>query len=339
MLSAIGGAAVLGPDAGKILVPLAKALGTRAGRAVPSRYESWKQRRALKKILGVGSESSFYYRLPSTKHPLLQLDNPHPDDTAAFAAIAGPLLTHARRHGWLEEVDQLDVDLAQNLVTIGSPEVEPIVQLAFDYRRPSNGPGLKHHGETIDLAYRWHEDPSDVQAICGRFLAGHGRVDRPNWPIIQSLPDGTERRLIPRVDSRTGLLDSDLLLITSMPNFLTRTALESGHRLINVAGVHGVGTAAIELVLKSPKILNAAAEAIAPLDRTSAFQILVEIAEIEHRETTGSRAKKVRLLDVWTEDKISFDGWLSASVCVAERFADWALESEHRNQPGDHERR
>ncbi|BAK37963.1 hypothetical protein MLP_49490 [Microlunatus phosphovorus NM-1] len=65
----------------------------------------------------------------------------------------------------------------------------------------------------------------------------------------------------------------------------------------------------------------------------------MEIAEIEHRETTGSRAKKVRLLDVWTEDKISFDGWLSASVCVAERFADWALESEHRNQPGDHERR
>ena len=341
MSAIIGSAAVVGPEAGKILAPVAKAVGKSIAKAAPGRFRAWRQRVALRKVLGIAADDCFHYRLPSIDHPLLQLDSPHPDDLAAFSAVAGPSLIHAHRNGWLEEVDQLRLDLTQNLVTIGSPEVEPFIRLAFDYRRNLRGAGLRYVGETVKFPYRWYEDPTEIVAKCARYVPDHGLVTRPNWPLIWTDPRAAaERRLIPQVNARTGMLESDYLLITSMPNFLTPEALDSGRRFVNIAGVHGIATAAISLVLRKRKLLAEISESILPLDRTSAFQILVEVSKIEHDAGTGrSRAQAIRLLDIWTESGISFDQWATATVVVAERFSDWVLESELRNHPDPHERR
>jgi hypothetical protein len=69
-------------------------------------------------------------------------------------------------------------------------------------------------------------------------------------------------------------------------------ALEGGRRVINIAGVHGVGTAAVRLVLKNRKILSVLSEQLLHLDRTNAFQVLIEIERIEHDPTKGSYAKE-----------------------------------------------
>jgi hypothetical protein len=49
--------------------------------------------------------------------------------------------------------------------------------------------------------------------------------------------------------------------------------------------------------------------------------------------------RKVRLVDVWTEDHLGFSDWADSSILVAERYTDWVIENEYRNRPESYEQR
>jgi hypothetical protein len=86
-----------------------------------------------------------------------------------------------------------------------------------------------------------------------------------------------------------------------VPNFLTTTGLQTGRSLISIAGTHGTGTRAIEVLLRDKQSLKQISEAIP--QRTQAFQILIEVSKVTHSEVAGSVAHRVHILDMQCFDR------------------------------------
>jgi NAD+ diphosphatase len=200
-----------------------------------------------RRLLGVVEPELFSYRV-AMHHPLYVRGEPHPDDLAAFTAVAGHALATTAAPDRLVPVDELRVDLEAGLVLIGSPEAEAVTRLAFGYRSNAAAGGMTYQDPSTKLPYRWEEDASRVAAQCGRYVIGRGLVRRPNWPIIDQTGP-VERPVFPVV-ANNGLLYTDLLLVTRIPNFLTRAGCESGRSIVSIAGTHGVATRAVGLLVK-----------------------------------------------------------------------------------------
>ena len=138
-----------------------------------------------KELLGIDQSSLFSYRV-AMDHPLQQQGTPHVDDLSAFADIASPSIAHAWARGWTEYVEDIEADLNQGMVLIGSPEAEALTRLVFGYRKLPEHLGVEYVGDVVDLPYRWQEDTRITSAQCQRFVRGKGLVPRPNWPIIDN---------------------------------------------------------------------------------------------------------------------------------------------------------
>ncbi len=273
-----------------------------------------------KELLGVDQSMHFNYRV-SMDHPLLQHGTPHADDLSAFAAIAGPSLTHAFTEGWTEYPEDIEANLNEGMVLIGSPEAEALTRLVFGYRKLPETRRVEDLGDVLDLPFRWLEDVHLVSARCRRYVPGKGLVTRPNWPIIDNTGQ-RPKKLFPSV-SNEGLLESDFLVITRVPNFLTSQAQESGRSIVSIAGTHGVGTRSVGLLLRNQKVLQAVAERIPA--GTEAFQILVEAKSIVHDPVRGSKARSVLVRAVHPINR-SDDVWARARQGLHRRYTDWASD-------------
>jgi hypothetical protein len=291
-----------------------------------------REREDALRLLHVDYLQQYDFVIPHT-HPLLELSGPHPDDLAAFRAIADPALAYCAENNLLEIVEAMDTQLERNLVLIGSPEAEPLTRLAFGYKRIKDEPGFEYAGNTIDLPFRWHEDPRDIHGTCRRWVAGHGWTTRPNWPLISGSAMA-ESRLIPKVDNE-GVLATDWLLVTVTPNFFTRKALDEGKVIISVAGTHGTGTRAFKLLLRDARAIKQIAEVVD--HKTRAFQVVAEASDISHG-ATGTEARRIQVHHV-VELPDREEVWNTARVSVASRFSDWTTEEVARNIPYPHERR
>lgn len=277
--------------------------------------------------LGYDDSDSFDYRLPSS-HPRMEAGF-HPDDLAALTAVAGPIFAWHRSRGLLEVQATLSRSLDAGLIIFGSPEVEPLLRLMLGYRPLSRGAGFEYVGSSVELPFRWCEDPSEVAAESRRYVKGeHGDAVlsvRPNWPIAESGALG-ERRIYPQLD-RKGFLRTDLLVVTSIPNFLTLQGLHGGHNVISFAGAHGIATRATELLMKDRRVLREISSRVA--DRDTPFQALLEVPDITHDSRRGSRAEAVKVRHVEMIRRPS-RYWEAAHRDVVERFTDWQAEGEMR---------
>ncbi len=249
----------------------------------------------MRRLLGV-EDRNVDYRA-GVLHPLSEVPGTiGPDDSSALVTLAGPAYRSARDRGRLEIVDSIDVRLDQGQVLIGSPETEAVTRLAYGYRRRADGAGMIQDAlPPIRLPYRWEEDATQVTAQSCRYVPGRGLRTRPNWPVIDSTRGG-KRLLFPEVD-RDNLLTSDFLLITRTPNFLTSTAYQSSRSLISIAGSHGPGTRAIDVLLRDKRALALLRRTL-PKRHLASFQILVRADRIDHDFRFGSRARAVEVCDV-----------------------------------------
>jgi hypothetical protein len=180
-------------------------LGT-LGRWFAVRRQKSKLAREARELLGISNSQLYSYRV-ALHHPLIKRGSPHPDDLAAFAAVAESEVAEARGKGSLRLLDDVPVALADGLVLIGSPEAEAITSLAFGYQRKTDGSGMRYLGATVDLPYRWEEDQNLVKATCSRIVPGRGRTERPNWPIIDQT--GTSARALYPTVGNDGLIYTD----------------------------------------------------------------------------------------------------------------------------------
>ena len=264
--------------------------------------------------LGLERESTLSYRV-ACSHPLFAVGLPHPDDLAAFASVVGSDLPSWSELVPLPEDTIIEDTFADNYVLIGSPEAEAFTQLLFGYE-PIAG-GSKYVEGIIRLPFRWEEDPQQVHTKYKRFVEGNPRItSRPNWPIIDQRSD-QRKSIFPQL-GKDGFLQSDLLLITKIPNYTSKLALQSGRFIVSVAGTHGVGTRAIGLVLNNRKLM---AELHSLTHTWESFQLLLRVSEITHSAATGSSARRVELLQ-------------AAEVVLSDaalRDARWAL---WRREPG-----
>ncbi|MGW5011595.1 hypothetical protein ACWEOR_05695 [Micromonospora chalcea] len=291
------------------------------GSWIKERRNALRLAREAKQLLGLGQPDLYSYRV-AMHHPLYKRGDPHPDDLAAFITMAGHDIAEAEEAGTLALLDKVEVALSEGLVLIGSPEAEAVTRLAFGYERRKDALGMRYRGCTLELPYRWEEDRTTVKAEYERFVPGMGRARRPNWPIIDQ-SRGSPRPIFPVV-ANTGLLHTDFLLITKVPNFLTSVGYECGRSIVSVAGTHGTGTRSIELMLRDRTLLGQIRAGIP--DDAQAFQVLLEATDIQHDAERGSRAKRLRLRDVQVFERPE-STWRAAMREVNSRRAGWLADS------------
>ena len=275
---------------------------------------------AFREALGVAQADIYNYRL-ATNHPLYPAGTPHPDDLEAFSTILG---TDAKCWDqavrWAADSENTG-QLNEGFVLIGSPEAEAITRLAFGYESRGVGRGMRHIGVGIRFPFRWEEDDSLVKASYKKYVPERGLVERRNWPILDQRGDST-RSIFPRLDNK-GMLTSDLLLISKLPNFLTVDSLQSGRSIVSIAGTHGVGTRAIELLLRNKSLMAQIEREIGRLQQH--FQILLEVTDIKHNPKKGSRARRIEVRAVAPID-LPDRSWSSARREAANRMPEWSLE-------------
>lgn len=281
-----------------------------------SRRAGSQEVRAAKRLLGIDDRDQFAYRAAGL-HPLFDRGRPHPDDRAALAAVAGDQFWRGTKQLDVITVDDLAVSLSHGMVLVGSPEAEGVARLAFGYRQRPDGQGMRHESPPIDLPFRWEEDLTKVTARCERMVDGRGLVTRPNWPIVDQRPSAA-RMIYPRVRNN-GLLDTDLLLITKVPNYLTRDGIQHGRSLVTFAGTHGTGTRAIEILLRDRSALREIAKGLGP--HPGAFQVLAEAGDLTHG-STRSKAKRISLLAVERIDRDD-QAWDTARRIVERDYGGW----------------
>lgn len=276
---------------------------------------------ALEEMLGIGLHTDTSFRV-GLLHSTLERGLVHPDDAAAFAAVAGPSLAYAMNSDWLL-LDEVAGRLEDNVVLIGSPGSEGLSRLIFGYEESSDQ-RLQFVGDVLDLPYHWEEDSTQVTGDCLR-LQPDGRTSRrPNWPIISARERVPYR---PRTDNE-GFLTSDYLLVSMLPNFLTIEGNERGRTILSVGGSHGVGTRAIERLLMDTKLMS---ELLTKYQdgKSPHFQALFEACSVVHSARSGSIAKRLSLMDYvplfFNDDAIRI-----AHRSVTERFTDWMRETEGR---------
>jgi hypothetical protein len=252
-------------------------------------------------------------------HPLLVRGEPHPDDRDAFCSVVEPDIVVAMERGWLEETDDISASLDDSLVLIGSPEAEAVTQLAFGYERKTDKSGVYALGNVIDLPYCWLEDPAKVEAQSWKYVEGyHKPVARPNWPVVSNV-GGKQRLLFPELRN-DGLIATDYLLITKVPNYLTRIGYQSGHSVVSIAGTHGIGTRAVSVLLRDRNVLAAIGRTIPAESR--AFQVLLRASSVRHEQGKSSSASRIELIDVQIFDRTDYE-WMLATHAVAKNQHRW----------------
>lgn len=288
--------------------------------AVARKRDELTRANAFREALGVAQAEIYNYRL-ATNHPLYPVGTPHPDDLEAFAAILG---TDAKCWDqavqWAAEGENTG-QLSEGFVLIGSPEAEAITRLVFGYESRGAGRGMRHIGVGIPFPFRWEEDDSLVKASYKKYVPERGLVERRNWPVLDQRGDSI-RSIFPRLDNK-GMLTSDLLLISKIPNFLTVDSFQSGRSIVSVAGTHGVGTRAIELLLRNRKLM---AQIESDIGRSQQyFQVLLEVGNVKHDKKNGSRARRIDVRAVAPLD-LPDRLWSSARREAEIRMPKWSQE-------------
>ena len=263
--------------------------------AYPGMIARFRQRREdirrARSLLGLQRRGASIYRSDNT-HPLYRTGQLHPDNRIALTAAAGHDYLAARSSGGLVVQDDVGGSLADNLVLIGSPTSEGVSQVVFGYEpRQADTEGLVMSAAPLDLPYRMVLDSNAITdgATASRFVPGRGLVTRPNWRIESD----TELH-IPTVRS-DGLLETDFLLVTRVRNFLSAQAFDQGRFLMSLAGAHGTGTRAVELLLHDRTVLAAIGAATRDLPDIS-FQALFRVSGIVHDQSRGSHARRIELV-------------------------------------------
>ena len=98
----------------------------------------------------------------------------------------------------------------------------------------------------------------DIRSSVSNSAESHERVYRSEFTGAPLRPNvgvwtGASYEM-PDLDEQ-GRPTEDYVVVTSMPNIFSRKALDAGHRVVAFSGTHGVGTRAIELLLRKEEIL------------------------------------------------------------------------------------
>ena len=258
--------------------------------------------RAGRAAFGLDRPHARVYRHDSVHSLYAQSPLLHPDNLSALGTLGGYDYLQAARAGSILVEDSAVGPLNGDLYLIGAPSSEGLSRAVFGYFPDSEGPdSLSIDNPPLPLPFRWVLSLSSVDPThtAARFVAGKGRVERVNWRIA-----GPEGPFVPDVGD-DGLLASDYLLVTRVRNFLS-TRLD--RYVTSVAGLHGTGTRAIELLLRDTTALRRLGRALPGPD--ASYQALFRVADINHRPG-GTRARSIDFVTA-IPLAVTDEGWQDA---------------------------
>ncbi|MCB2176718.1 MAG: hypothetical protein KQH57_12975 [Actinomycetales bacterium] len=240
--------------------------------------------RAGRAAFGLDRPHARVYRHDSVHSLYAQSPLLHPDNLSALGTLGGYDYLRAARAGSVMVEDTAVGPLDGDLYLIGAPTSEGLSRAVFGYFPDSEGPdSLSIDNPPLELPFRWVLSLSSVDPThtAARFVAGKGRVERVNCRIA-----GPEGPFVPDVGD-DGFLTSDYLLVTRLRNYLS-TRLD--RYVTSVAGLHGTGTRAIELLLRDTTALRRLGRALPGPD--ASYQALFRVSDISH-VPGGTRARSI----------------------------------------------
>lgn len=272
-----------------------------------------------KQLLGITGAGNYLYRHDNHHALYGPGQGLHPDNLAALLATGGSQFWRARKRGMAEIAPEVWGTLDQNLVLIGSPTSEGVSRIVFGFAaRDNNSDELYRRTDApLDLPYSMTLDRGDL-AIGGtarRFVADRGAVARPNWRITGQIDS-----FVPETD-REGWLQTDYLLVTRMPNFLSPSGLDQGHHIVSLAGTHGTATRAVECLVDDRNLLRALGSSKVGVGMTP-FQAVFRVSGIRHDPVRGSYATRIELAAEPITISANFSTWEQASREVQPSLAD-----------------
>jgi hypothetical protein len=286
-------------DISAVLTVAAEAAGATGLVTVSSRAASWMREKATfrqradvaKELLGLHQGKMVAYRHDSRHVLYTGTEDLHPDNLHGLVAASGNDYVRAQQSGRVRVEEEVRTRSPHDLVLIGSPTAEGLSRILFGYSPDGHPDSLAMDQAPVDLPFRWVISKNEVDelAVVRRFVAKRGLIERPNWRIV-----GPDRIYVPRVDEDGVLLD-DYLLVTKLRNYLSRSALDEGRSVISFGGSHGTGTRALELIFRDKAILHEIATQLRA--RPAAFQMLFRVSDIDHNRSTGSRARRIELIE------------------------------------------
>jgi hypothetical protein len=286
-------------DISAVLTVAAEVAGATGLVTVSSRAASWMREKATfhrradvaKEILGLHQGRMVAYRHDSRHVLYTGTETLHPDNLHGLVAASGNDYVRAQQSGRVRVEEEILTRSTHDLVLIGSPTAEGLSRMIFGYSPDGDPDSLALTRAPVDLPFRWVISKNEVDelAVARRFVAGRGLIERPNWRIA-----GPDRIYVPRVDEDGMLLD-DYLLVTKLRNYLSRSALDEGRYVISFGGSHGTGTRAVGLLFRDKAILREIGTQLH--GRPAAFQMLFRVSDIVHNRSTGSRARRIELIE------------------------------------------
>lgn len=219
---------------------------------------------------------------------------PHPDNLAALQGVLGEeFLLNAK----VQPPNQLFTKLNGNIVVLGGPASELLSRVHLGFSGSTYDQFLRRT-DLLPLPFWANQNVHEVRGRATRIFRNYrtGEVvtsSRPNWTIDTGDPSHS---YVPEVESADKpYLKTDYLLITRLRNCLLDD--KDGSYFTSIAGAHGVGTKAIQLLMGA-SIDRVHRELLHDIDRelqgASEFQILIKVSEIDQL-VTGFEPKRLRL--------------------------------------------
>jgi hypothetical protein len=253
----------------------------------------------------------------------------HPDNGEALASVAEGGVRRARELRQLVTRQEVDVALSSDMLLFGSPASEGLSRVVFGYSLTSTGLYVPFEEPLFDLAYRWELDEESSEGeYVRRYVHGNPEAPpRPPWRIRNINGNAELPFYKPDIygpGPLQGFLKEDFLLVTRVPNFLT-PAYTDGRFLVSFGGAHGVGTRAVQLLLRSKSALQDVARLLPPREGRlpSSYQILLRAARIVHSASDGSSATTIHCVDAVRLEPKESHVWGNAHSLVSPRLDTW----------------
>jgi hypothetical protein len=168
-----------------------------------------------------------------------------------------------------------------NLIATGSPINDLVARRALEYVGSARYELKRSLSSELRLSIEYVNDSQSLPIgapAARRYVGGQVR-EMPNWTVRL---DG-ELLAPPRLDAN-GWLTSDYLLVSRVPNVLTRDALLAGREVLVVGGSHGPGTEGVGLLLQDAAMLELVASKLAGARH---YQVLIPIIDVQNVEMAG----------------------------------------------------
>jgi hypothetical protein len=220
----------------------------------------------------------------------------HPDTQAALERLT-PLVPRSLPIHTAPADDLPTADLARDSVLIGGPVANPVSRHLYGYTfergklsiEPTVNTGLRW---SFYYPYKGKDDPT-----FSRYVAGELHATMPKAVLDRRASRSSALPLFNKYDPETGLIDSDYLLLTVVPN--TLLPYSTGSTVIDVASLQGQGEKVFADILRDNGRRKELSDAVHHRQYFQAFyELPVTHNSTKHETTPGvPRLRDVYILD------------------------------------------